>query len=285
MILLADSGSTKTDWCGLKDCPCLRVQTQGINPYHQKPDNILKILYKELLPQLPIEPIEAIYFYGAGCTPQKSELIQTCLVKVFGEQARIEVHSDLVGAARALFGHRPGIACILGTGSNSGFYDGERIVANTPALGYILGDEGSGAYLGKRLLGDVLKGQLPEHICLAFVNETQLTQEEIIQKVYRKPLANRFLAGLTPFLKEYHEEPAIRCLLLEAFEAFARRNLRAYPSDMPVSATGSIAHHFRAELSEALQHAGYRLETVEQSPMEGLIRYHQSQPINPYTRQ
>lgn len=275
MILLADSGSTKTDWCGLKGTDNLRVQTQGINPYHQKPEVILKVLYKELLPQLPVEPIEAIYFYGAGCTPQKSKLLHACLVKVFGEQAHIEVESDLLGAARALFGQRPGIACILGTGSNSCFYDGERIAAQTPALGYILGDEGSGAYLGRQLVGDVLKAQLPEHICLAFANETQLTQEEIIQRVYRRPLANRFLAGFTPFLAEYRGEPSVHRLLVDAFDAFIRRNLKPYPDGMPVGAIGSIAHHFRPELSEALEQAGYRLETVEASPMEGLIRYHQ----------
>lgn len=276
MILLADSGSTKTDWCGLKGTTCLRVQTQGINPYHQKHDVILKVLYKELLPQLPVEPIEAIYFYGAGCTPLKSKLLHACLTKVFGEQTHIEVQSDLLGTARALFRHRPGIACILGTGSNSCFYDGKRIAANTPALGYILGDEGSGAYLGRQLLSDVLKEQLPEHICLAFANQTQLTLEEIIHKVYRKPLANRFLASFTPFLAEYREEPSIHQLLTEAFNAFIHRNLKLYPKDIPVGAIGSIAYHFRPELTEALLQAGYRLEAVEQSPMEGLIRYHQS---------
>ena len=197
MILIADSGSTKTDWCGLKKDVCLRLQTGGINPVLQKPEDIVRQLYKELLPQLPVEPIEAIHFYGAGCTPLWSKVLRTCLMKVFGEQIHCEVHSDMVGAARALCGQQAGIVCILGTGSNSCYYDGQQVTRHTPALGYVLGDEGSGAYLGRQLLNGVLKELLPPHICITFANETQLTQEEIIHKVYRRPLANQ---GLSPSL-------------------------------------------------------------------------------------
>ena len=275
MILIADSGSTKTDWCGLKGETCLRLQTGGINPVLQKSDDIVKQLYRELLPQLPIEPIEAIYFYGAGCTPLWSKTLRACLTKVFGEQTRSEVQSDMLGAARALCGKQAGIVCILGTGSNSCYYDGQQIALHTPALGYILGDEGSGAYLGRQLLNSVLKELLPAHICITFANETQLTQEEIIHKVYRRPLANRFLAGFTPFLKKYEDEPAIHRLLTDAFKEFITRNLHAYPADKPVFAVGSIAHYFQTEFTEALQSAGYQAAVIAQSPMEGLIRYHQ----------
>lgn len=277
MILIADSGSTKTDWCGLMEGRALRVQTQGINPFHQKQDDILSILYKELLPQLPVEPIEAVYFYGAGCTPTQGRILQTCLLKVFGELTKYEVNSDLLGAARALCDHKPGIACILGTGSNSCYYDGELIVNHVPSLGYILGDEGSGAYLGKRLLGDILKEQLPKHICIAFSNETQLTYEEIIHHVYRRPVANRYLASFAPFLAKYREEPTIHRLLIESFTAFIRRNLSTYPGGMPVNAIGSIAYYFKYEFIEALHLQGYEAALIEQSPMTGLIRYHQHQ--------
>ena len=274
MILIADSGSTKTDWCAWRGDAPLFVHTQGINPFHQKADEILKILHKELYPQLPVEPIESIFFYGAGNTTLGSRILRGCLRKVFGEQVHREVESDLLGAARALCGHQPGIACILGTGSNSCFYDGEKIAAHTPALGYILGDEGSGAYLGRRLVGDVLKEQLPEHICLAFANRTQLTQEEIIHHVYRRPLAHRFLASFAPFLAEHREDPAIHRLLTDSFDAFIERNLKTYPKEYPVSAVGSIAYHFRPELTESLERRGYTVGVIAQSPMEGLIRYH-----------
>ena len=275
MILIADSGSTKTDWCGLKEDVCLRLQTGGINPVLQKSDDIVRQLYKELLPQLPVEPIEAIYFYGAGCTPLRSRVLCACLTKVFGDQMRCEVESDMLGAARSLCGRQAGIVCILGTGSNSCYYDGSRIAAHTPALGYVLGDEGSGAYLGRLLLNGVLKELLPSHICITFANETQLTQEEIIHKVYRRPLANRFLAGFAPFLSKYRDEPAIHRLLTDAFRDFIAHNLHAYPQDKPVFAVGSVAYHFREELTEALHAAGYQVASIVQSPMEGLIRYHQ----------
>ena len=197
MILIADSGSTKTDWCIGSS---FTIQTKGINPFHQSEEVIQQILTNELLPQMPEEVlIDAIYFYGAGCTPEKSPIIQRTLSHCF-PQCTIEVNSDLLGAARALCGKSPGIACILGTGSNSCFYDGQQITSNVSPLGYILGDEGSGAVLGKRLVGDCLKKQLPEHICHSFLDTFGLTPAQIIEKVYRQPQANRFLASLTPFL-------------------------------------------------------------------------------------
>ncbi len=281
MILIADSGSTKTAWSVLSGNGMTQVNTQGINPFHQRPVDMLGVLRRELLPQLPVEPVEAIHFYGAGCTVGGARMVRGCLTRTFGRQARVEVESDLLGAARALCGHDAGIACIVGTGSNSCFYDGEKVAAHTPALGYILGDEGSGAYLGRRLVGDVLKEQLPRHICLAFANKTQCTQEEIIRQVYRSPMANRYLAGFAPFLLEYREDPAIRALLDDAFDAFITRNLKAYPRNYPVSATGSVAYYFRREFSEALQRHGFETGAIERSPMEGLIRYHRPNDKTP----
>ena len=216
MILIADSGATKTDWClGEKTTDARVIQTQGINPFHQSAEHIYKVLTEELLPQLGEENhITHIHFYGAGCTPEKSVIVKEQL-QALSLDADIDVQSDLLGAARSLCGKEQGIACILGTGSNSCLYDGEKIIANVSPLGYILGDEGSGAVLGKRLVGDCLKHQLPEHICQAFLNETGLTPADIINKVYRQPQANRFLASLTPFLSAHREEPEIHDLLID----------------------------------------------------------------------
>lgn len=276
MILIADSGSTKTDWCGINEGSIFCVQTQGINPFHQSQETILAILYRELLPQLPVEPIEYIYFYGSGCTPQKGKLLNSCLKKVFGEQTHTEVYNDLLGAARALCGHDSGIACILGTGSNSCYYDGEKIVDNVPPLGYIIGDEGSGAYMGKRLIADCLKKQLPENIRIAFNNEYQFTQEEIIQRIYREPMPNRFLAGMVPFIVKFRQEPAIHKLIMDSFESFIIRNLSQYPSHVPVYATGSVAYYLQEELREAMNLYGFTLKHIEKAPLKGLVNFHKN---------
>ncbi len=274
MILIADSGLTKTDWCGINKGSIFCIQTQGINPFHQPQETILAILYKELLPQLPVEPIEYIYFYGSGCTLQKGKQLNSCLKKVFGEQTRTEVYSDLLGAARALCGHSSGIACILGTGSNSCYYDGEKIVDNVPPLGYIIGDEGSGAYMGKRLIADCMRKQLPENIRLAFNNEYQFTQEEIIQRIYRDPLPNRFLAGMMPFIVKFRHEPAMHKLIMESFGSFIIRNLSQYPARVPVYATGSVAHYLQEEISEAMKLHGFTLMHIEKTPLNGLANFH-----------
>lgn len=276
MILIADSGATKTDWCLGSDQENARiVQTQGINPFHQSEEHIDRILREELLPQLKYAGILThIHFYGAGCTAEKSPLVQTRLQTLFPE-AHIEVESDLLGAARSLCGRKPGIACILGTGSNSCEYDGKRIIANVPPLGYILGDEGSGAALGKRLAGDCLKHQLPDDLCRLFFEETGLTQANIINKVYRKPQANRFLASLTPFLSRHRDEPAIHTLLVSSFTDFFRRNVLQYDCcETNIHFTGSIAWHFRQEVGKAALSLGLRTGKFIQSPIYGLINYH-----------
>ena len=184
MKLIADSGATKTDWClGENKENAQIIQTQGINPFHQSKEHIALVLCEELLPQLPAdECITHIHFYGAGCTPEKSIIVEEELTKLFPD-AFIDVQSDLLGAARALCGKKKGIACILGTGSNSCFYDGEQITANVSPLGYILGDEGSSAHLGKRLVSDCLKRQLPENICAMFLKDAGVSPAAIIDKV------------------------------------------------------------------------------------------------------
>ena len=282
MILIADSGSTKTDWCLCNQGTILcNIQTQGINPYHQSEEAIEAVLREELLPQLTqhsafnIQNTIDIVFYGSGCANENAcNRIKKAIHKVL-ETKDITVHSDLLGAARALCGHEEGIACVLGTGSNSCLYNGKEITANTPPLGYILGDEGSSAVLGRRLVGDCLKNQLPEAIRDEFLTEYGLTQEIILEKVYRQPLANRFLASLTPFLSKHREVPEVHNLLVESFVAFFVRNVKQYRRPwLPIHFVGSIANAFAPELKEAAESLGMELGTIMRSPMEGLIKYH-----------
>ena len=281
MLLIADSGSTKTDWCLCNRSTILNsIQTQGINPYHQTEAAIEEVLREELLPQLTtipsVKPVSLnIIYYGSGCANATAcNRIKEALFKVLGTKD-VTIHSDLLGAARALCGHEEGIACVLGTGSNSCLYNGKEITANIPPLGYILGDEGSSAVLGRRLVGDCLKRQLPEALCNEFLAEYQLTQEILLEKVYRQPLANRFLASLTPFLSKHREVPEVHKLLVESFTDFFVRNVKQYRRPwLPIHFVGSIANAFPAELKEAAESLGMELGTILQSPMEGLIKYH-----------
>ena len=282
MHLIADSGSTKTDWCLCDGSTILTtIQSQGINPYHQAEETIEQVLREELLPQLgqnlelSIQNSLKVIYYGAGCANETAcNRVKEAIYKVL-KTKDITIHSDLLGAARALCGHEEGIACVLGTGSNSCLYNGKEITANIPPLGYILGDEGSSAVLGRRLVGDCLKNQLPEAIRDEFLAEYQLTQEIILEKVYRQPLANRFLASLTPFLSKHKEVPEIHRLLVESFTDFFVRNVKQYRRPwLPIHFVGSIANAFSAELKEAAESLGMELGTIMQSPMEGLIKYH-----------
>ena len=276
MIVIADSGSTKTDWClGNTKTDCRIVQTGGINPFHQSSDEIGQVIASTLVPQLgDTTEFTDIHFYGAGCIPEKADIVKQALLQSF-PQAHISVESDLLGAAHALCGKSAGIACILGTGSNSCAYDGEKITSNISPLGYILGDEGSGAVLGKRLVGDCLKNQLPADLCQSFLEEYGLTPALILDKVYRQPLANRFLASLTPFLSAHKNRPEIHSLLVSCFSDFFRRNVMQYPyRDIPVHFIGSIAFHFQAEVKEAAQGWDILMGNILKSPMEGLIDYH-----------
>ena len=196
------------------------------------------------------------------------------LQEVFPQAKQVEAHSDLLGAARALCGHNYGIASILGTGANSCLYDGEYIIQNTPALGYILGDEGSGGVLGKHFLHELYKGVLSENIRREFEQEYGLMMSDVIQRVYREPMPNRFLASLAPFIHRHLSDPAVARLVIDNFRDFFRYNIRPYQLEMPVSFVGSIAWHFRDQLAEAANAEGFRLGTILKSPIEGLLRYH-----------
>lgn len=273
MILIADSGSTNTQWALADRQTIKRFSSSGMNPVHLSEQEIEDMLLRELT---PVEGnVEAVYFFGAGCLPEKREPMQKILSRVFG-CTDITVDSDLAGAAKALCGNKPGIACILGTGSNSCFYDGKEIAAHVPPLGFILGDEGSGAALGKKLIGNLLKGLCGKEITNAFYQEYKLNYPEIITAVYRSPQPNRFLAGFAPFIKRHLDDPHMHSLVADSFSEFVERNLLRYEEvkTLPVSFTGSIAYHFRKPLREVMD--SYEMNTGEiiQAPLEKLIRYY-----------
>ncbi|HEY9551077.1 MAG TPA: ATPase [Prevotella sp.] len=280
MILIADSGSTKTDWCLIDHGQVvLTVKTRGFNPFFQTEDEIAQELQTALVGKLPSTTVNEVFFYGAGCTPEKSPIVETALRRELHIVERCEVATDMLAAARSLCGHKPGIACILGTGSNSCAYDGQKITHNVSPLGFILGDEGSGAVLGKTLVGDILKNQLPKPIIEAFHAKYNLTAAEIIDKVYRQKLPNRFLAGFVPFLNEHMAEESIENLVVESFRRFLVRNVKQYADwqTLPIGFNGSIAHYFKAQLEKALQAEGMTLGRIIQAPMEGLVDYHTHQ--------
>ena len=274
-ILIADSGSTKTDWCVAEDGRILRrIQAGGINPVFLTDEELREAAAEAASLLEDIRP-EAIHFYGAGCIPTQTERVIRALRQAFPAADEVEVASDMLGAARALCGRQAGIACILGTGSNSCFYDGERIVANVSPLGFILGDEGSGAVLGRLLVGALLKNQLTPGLKEAFLEQYALTPADIIERVYRRPLPNRFLASLSPFLAAHLDDAGVHQLVLDAFRDFLRRNVMQYDWQAhDVHCCGSIAFHYKKILAEAAVSLGIRIGQVIQSPMEGLVRYH-----------
>ena len=219
--------------------------------------------------------MKAVFFYGAGCTPEKAGKLSGLLAEVFS-YASIQVESDLLGAARALCKHQPGIACILGTGANSCLYDGQRITHNTPPLGYILGDEGSGAYLGKRFVGDCIKQQLPSNLLEGLLKEYNLTIPDILDKVYKQPQGNRFLASLTPYIYKHKNLPEVQQFLTDCFSDFFRRNILSYPgyTQVPVSFVGSIAWFFQHELKETALKFNLHTDIFIQSPIQELKGFH-----------
>lgn len=278
MILIADSGSTKTDWCmAEKGVAIKRIPTKGMNPFFQSEDEMVEEMKHSLLPELDGKRPEAVYFYGAGCAFDKVEIVRRAISCVLSlDMAAIEVNSDMLAAARSVCGHEAGIACILGTGSNSCFYNGKEIEANVSPLGFILGDEGSGAVLGKLFIGDLLKNQLPAGLKEKFLERYQLIPADIIDRVYRKPFPNRYLATLSPFISEHITIPEVRQLVKQSFKAFLVRNVMQYDyQHYAVGFNGSVAWYYRDILEEALSETGLKMGIIIKAPMEGLLKYHQ----------
>ena len=278
MILIADSGSTKTDWCVVENGVLVQqIFTKGTNPFFQSEEEISNEIATALLPELKTDEFDAVYFYGAGCGfPDKIEIVHRAISKQLKVKGNVEVATDMLAAARGLCGREAGIACIMGTGSNSCYYDGENIVANVSPLGFTLGDEGSGACLGKLMVGDLLKNQMTPELKEKFLKQFNLTPADIIDRVYRKPFPNRFLASLSPFLSQNINEPCVHDLVLNSFKAFFKRNIMQYENfqNLKVNLIGSVAFYYKEVLAEAAEAMGIQLGTIIQSPMEGLIKYH-----------
>lgn len=276
--LIADSGSTKADWCLLGAGEATRYQTSGISPYFLNAEQIQALLEKELLPQLPPDvQIDEIHYYGTGCLQRKSvELVETALQAVW-PVASFEVNHDLMGAARGLCGKEPGVASILGTGSNSCFFDGTTIKKNNPGLGYVLGDEGSGAFLGKKLLQYYLYNSFDEELKSRFDAQYNTNHEEILENVYRRPFPNRYLACFAKFLGENRGHFIIENILEDSLNEFFFNHIYKYSESWthPLHFTGSIAWHFRDILEELCELYELQLGRILRSPMEGLVAYHQ----------
>ncbi|MDR2927658.1 MAG: N-acetylglucosamine kinase [Cytophagaceae bacterium] len=278
MILIADGGSTKVDWSLVDNGKLIqRLFTAGINPFFRSADYINTQIRDVVAPTLKNYKIDTVYFYGAGCAfPEKNEIIQTAITQNFDANI-VTVGSDLLGAAIGLCGNNSGIACILGTGSNSCSYDGSEIRENVSPLGYILGDEGSGAVLGRLFIGACLKNRLTHEIKEKFLTTCQLNPSDILDRVYRQPAPNLFLASIAPFIRDNINNPSVYDLVLMSFTDFFKKNVMQYDyKNNKVFFTGSIAFHFQDVLKQAAANLGIEIETIVQSPMDGLITHYSS---------
>lgn len=275
MILIADSGSTKTDWCLVDEGNVIiNPATQGINPFHQDSYTINRILNEELLPALGDYDIDNLAFYGSGCRGDMIFKMQHLLMEIF-PHTKVEICGDLLAAARAVCGHKEGIACIFGTGSNSCLYDGEKVLMNTSPLGYILGDEGSGAVLGKLFINAIFKGKLPKSMRDEYLKESGMTLDSIIDRVYRQPLANRFLASTSLFIRRNLNNEDLRSIVINNFRDFFKHNVKQYGrDDLNVGAIGSVAYYYSRELTDAAAMEGFTMGEIVRSPIEGLIKFH-----------
>lgn len=277
MILIADSGSTKTDWSVVDNGKLVkRVFTKGINPYFMSEEEISNEIESTLILQLDKHEFDHVYFYGAGCNFEKVDIVKRAIQKNISVKHDIEVNTDMLAAARGLCGYMPGIACIVGTGSNSCFYDGKKIEANVSPLGFILGDEGSGAVMGRLFLSELLKNQLTPGLKEKFLEKYDLTTADIIDRVYRKPFPNRFLAQFMPFILENIEDEIVHKLVMDSFLSFLKKNVMQYPehTKFPIHLVGSVAFHFQEILKEAITFLGMRPGKILKSPTEGLVKYH-----------
>ena len=279
MLIIADSGSTKTDWFVVKNNEITRTfRSQGINPFRQKDNEIKYTLKEDVLCMMDEELLSSdlnIAFYGSGCTIEKIPVMRNILAEVFSLSLQnVEVAGDLLGAARAVCGHESGIACILGTGANSCLYDGKEITANTPPLGYILGDEGSGAVLGKRFMNGIFKGWIPERIKDMYLKETNQTYSSIISKVYTEPLANRYLATVSKFVGGHIDEEPLRKLVKDNFSDFMKYNILPYSEVRKIGFIGSVADVFSDILKEVCEEYGFEVSRINQSPVAGLLDYY-----------
>jgi len=276
IILIADSGSTKAEWCLLDGKKRKTIYTQGMSPYFLDTEQIQQILAIELKSKLKnVEPDE-VYYYGTGCANSENvKSVKQALKKIF-TKATISVDHDLMGAAKALCGSEKGVACILGTGSNSCYYNGKKIIKNSPGLGYILGDEGSGAYLGKKVVQYYLYNTFDPDLMDRFNAKYNTTNVEILDAVYKHPLPNRFLAGFVPFLIENRGHFMIENIIEDGFNDFFFNHIYKYRESwiMPIHFIGSVAFGFKDVLKDMCNAYELELGRVLKNPMDGLVKYH-----------
>ena len=274
--LIADSGSTKTEWCLLKNNKPLIFTTQGMSPYFVDGSGMEKIILQEVFPYLKKTSVDEIHFYGTGCkNPANIKMVKKVFQKLF-KSASIDIDNDLSGAAKSLCGNEKGIACILGTGSNSCYYNGKKIVKNSPGLGFILGDEGSGAYLGKKVIQHFLYHVFDDDLRTRFDAKFITNDSEILEAVYKKPLPNRYLASFAIFLAENRGHYMIENIILDGLNDFFFTHIIKYKESakLPVHFTGGIAFGFKDVIQQLCRNYDLQIGNVFRSPMEGLIKYH-----------
>ncbi len=278
MIIIADGGSTKTNWCLLDDSnKKIYFNTEGYNPYFVDSEYIVNSLKKGLPSDLPLEKITEVNYYGAGVhNEEKAEIVEMAMQKVF-PNAKVEIGHDLLAAARALLADQPGFAAILGTGTNTCVYDGEKITHNIDSAAYILGDEGSGSYIGKKLLTDYIRGLMPEAVEKLFFETYKLTPDEIMDNVYTKPLANRFCASFSKFVYDNNVNiEYTRGIVEEAFDTFFKNLVSKYPDyqKYTFNCIGSVAYNFRNVLEETAKRYEMEVGKIIRSPIDDLVVYH-----------
>jgi glucosamine kinase len=276
MILVADSGSTKTQWGYIHDKEVRFVTTPGYNPYFVDGDFVTQSLIKELLPYINESTVTDVYFYGSGCSTSEKQAVIHSAVRSVIPGAYIEVNHDLLGAARALFAGTPGIACILGTGSNSCYYDGKDIIENVTSLGYIFGDEGGGVYIGKKLLGDFLRDKLPAELDQLFRATFQLDVHAILDAIYKKPRPNTFIAGFSRFVGENIQHAYMQGIVRESFHDFFDYQLKKYShfGSAPIGCVGAVAYNYSDILRSVAGEYGISTINIHNSPTESLVHYH-----------
>jgi len=277
MILIADSGSTKTTWTLTEDQRIVTsVQTAGMNPYFITSETVEAILMADLVPNVPADFVREIHFYGAGCSTENNNNMLRDAMKLFFRKASVFVYHDILGAARSLLGKERGIACILGTGCNACYYDGEEVFSKVPSLGYLFGDEGAGSNLGKTFMEKYLKNKLPEEIRIEFEQQYNLSLEDILNALYNRPFPNRFLASFSEFIAPRKNHPFFHELIKKSFQSFIDEQVRKYPDSekLTISFVGSIAWYYKNILLETATENDLHVGPILKSPMEGLVRFH-----------
>ncbi|MGW8121491.1 N-acetylglucosamine kinase [Roseivirga echinicomitans] len=275
-ILIADSGFTKTDWRLIgADGKIEQARTMGINPYYQSEEEILSVI-QDLYSQLP-DRIDEIYFYGTGCSSDANRDKVARILNRYYIDAKIDVNHDLLAAARSLCGEEKGIACIIGTGTNSCLYDGSKIISNVPSLGWAIADEGGGTYLGKTLVTDYYRKDMPEHLRAIFKNQFGLNKDAFLTAIYQEPMPGRFLASFAKFINEHISDPYMYKLVYDAFTTFITKNVVKYEGykEVPVHFTGSVAYYFNGILRKVAVDQGIYIKHITEHPIAGLTLFHQ----------